>query len=84
MKINIYFIKVNRDFQVRSVVGRARKMGLFDERPWYGSGGYLLLAVVLILVSSYLIHRFLDDLNGRKSGLQASKMPLTEAAFLFR
>lgn len=47
--------------QFGSVVGRAREMGLFDERPWYGSGGYQFLAVVLILVASYLIHRFFDD-----------------------
>ncbi|ARJ44416.1 hypothetical protein B1H58_20585 (plasmid) [Pantoea alhagi] len=47
--------------QFGSAVGRAREMGFFDERPWYGVGVYQFLAVVLILVASYLIHRYRDD-----------------------
>lgn len=47
--------------QFGSVVGRAREMGFFDERPWYGVGGYQFLAVVLILVASYLVHRYRDN-----------------------
>lgn len=46
--------------QFGSVVGRAREMGLFDERPWYGVGGYQFLMIVVILIAGYLIHRFRD------------------------
>lgn len=46
--------------QFGSVIGRARELGLFDERPWYGVGGYQFLIIVLILVIGYLIHRFRD------------------------
>ncbi|MEN4931758.1 hypothetical protein ABEI22_21940 [Erwinia billingiae] len=38
-----------------------RLNGIFDERPWYGIGGYQFLAVVLILVASNLINRYFDD-----------------------
>lgn len=47
--------------QFGSAIGRAREMGLFDDRPWYGVGGYQFLAVILVLVASYLIHRYFDD-----------------------
>ncbi|MFY1040610.1 hypothetical protein ACOMYX_19490 (plasmid) [Pantoea agglomerans] len=47
--------------QFGSAIGRAREMGLFDERPWYGVGGYQFLAVILVLVASFLIHRYCDD-----------------------
>ena len=47
--------------QFGSVIGRARAMGLFDERPWYGVGVYQFLVVVLILVAGYIIHRFRND-----------------------
>lgn len=47
--------------QFGSVVGRAREMGLFDERPWYGVGGYQFLAVLLVLLISYLYHRYVVE-----------------------
>lgn len=47
--------------QFGSVIGRAREMGLFDERPWYGVGGYQFLAVVLVLVGGFLIHRYREN-----------------------
>ena len=47
--------------QFGSVIGRAREMGFFDERPWYGMGGYQFLAMLLVLLASYLIHRYLVD-----------------------
>lgn len=49
----------------RSVLSEERTLayGIFDERPWYGIGGYQFLAVVLILVASILIHRYFDDLD---------------------
>ncbi|WP_367144210.1 hypothetical protein [Pantoea stewartii] len=46
--------------QFGSAVGRANEMGFFDERPWYGVGGYQFLAVLLIFFAAYLIHRFRD------------------------
>lgn len=46
--------------QYGSVIGRAREMGLFDERPWYDVGAYQFLVVVVILVAGCLIHRFSD------------------------
>ncbi|RPD91753.1 hypothetical protein BBB56_23075 [Candidatus Pantoea deserta] len=47
--------------QFGSVVGRAREMGFFDERPWYGVGGYQFLAIVLVLLISYLFHRYVVE-----------------------
>lgn len=47
--------------QFGSVIGRAREMGLFDERPWYGIGGYQFLAVLLVLLISYLSHRYVIE-----------------------
>ncbi|WP_238697689.1 hypothetical protein [Pantoea agglomerans] len=47
--------------QFGSVVGRAREMGLFGERPWYGIGGYQFLAVLLVLPISYLFHRYVVE-----------------------
>lgn len=47
--------------QFGSAVGRAREMGLFDERPWYGVGGYQFLAVVFVLLAAYLINRRYGD-----------------------
>ncbi|MCP6645561.1 hypothetical protein NL493_25585 [Klebsiella pneumoniae] len=46
--------------QFGSVVGRAREMGFFDERPWYGVGGYQFLIIIVILIAGYLIHRYRD------------------------
>jgi len=47
--------------QFGSVVGRAREMGFFDERPWYGMGGYQFLAILLVLLISYLFHRYVVE-----------------------
>lgn len=47
--------------QYGSAVGRAREMGLFDERPWYGVGGYQFLSIVLVILAAYLIRRYFDD-----------------------
>lgn len=44
--------------QFGSVVGQAQEMGFFDERPWYGVGGYQFLMIVVIFVAGYLINRY--------------------------
>lgn len=44
--------------QFGSVVGRARELGMFDERPFYGEGGYQFLVMVLIIIAGYLINRY--------------------------
>ncbi|NQD64187.1 hypothetical protein HP459_22720 [Enterobacter sp. CM29] len=44
--------------QFGSIIGRAREMSMFDERPWYGEGGYQFLCILAILIAGYLIHRF--------------------------
>ncbi|GAA3592298.1 hypothetical protein GCM10023078_19970 [Gibbsiella greigii] len=46
--------------QFGSIVGRSRELSIFDDRPWYGVGGYQILAIVAIMVAGYLIHRFRD------------------------
>ncbi|AVJ83226.1 hypothetical protein CSB66_5049 [Enterobacter hormaechei] len=42
--------------QFGGVVGRARELNMFDDRPWYGVGGYQFLIVVVILIVGYLIN----------------------------
>ncbi|BBW89477.1 hypothetical protein ABNL11_004962 [Klebsiella pneumoniae] len=44
--------------QYGGVVGAAREMGMFGERPWYGVGGYQFLILVAVLVIGYLINRY--------------------------
>lgn len=44
--------------QYGSIVGAAREMSMFSERPWYGMGGYQFLILVLIILSGCLIAWF--------------------------
>lgn len=47
--------------QFGSVVGRARELGMFDDRPWYGIGGYQFLVIVVILITGFLINRYRNN-----------------------
>ncbi|PHM72254.1 hypothetical protein [Xenorhabdus sp. KJ12.1] len=41
--------------QYGSIVGRARELAMFADRPWYGVGGYQFLIVVLIAILGFCI-----------------------------
>nr|AGE11253.1 hypothetical protein [Citrobacter freundii] len=41
--------------QFGSVVGAARQMSMFSERPWYGEGSYQFLIFLVIILSGFII-----------------------------